>query len=117
MKKLSVLSILVATVSLLFSQVSLAACGEIVLTDPPAPGAAPLQQLQLIKGWVSSMLKIWLATLDQIVVAFTQFEFSFSYFLYDEKYAYAKIFEYIARVFILWLIALWLYRKKIFIKV
>ena len=72
---------------------------------------------QLIKGWGGRMLKIWLTTFEETVAALTQFEFSISYFIYDEYYAYAGIFESVARVFVLWLIALWLYRRKIFVRI
>jgi heparan-alpha-glucosaminide N-acetyltransferase len=73
---------------------------------------------QLIKGWGGRMLKIWLTTLEEMVAAlFPEFEFSLSYFIYNSDYTYAGIFETIARVFVLWLIALWLYRRKIFIRI
>ena len=72
---------------------------------------------QLIKGWGGRMLVIWLKTFEETVAALTQFEFSLSYFIDDEYYAYARIFEFTARVFVLWLIVLWLYRRKIFIRI
>jgi heparan-alpha-glucosaminide N-acetyltransferase len=72
---------------------------------------------QLIKGWAGRMLKIWLTTFEEMVAALTQFEFRLSHFIYDSNYTYARIFELIAQVFVLWLIALWLYRRKIFIRI
>jgi predicted acyltransferase len=72
---------------------------------------------QLIKGWGGRMFKIWLTTFEETVAALTQFEFRLSYFIYDNNYAYARIFEFVARVFVLWLIALWMYRRKIFVRI
>ena len=72
---------------------------------------------QLIRGWGGRMFKIWLTTFEEMVAALTQFEFSLSYFIYDKNYAYAGIFEFVARVFVLWLIVLWLYRRKIFVRI
>jgi len=72
---------------------------------------------QLIKGWGGRMLKIWLTTFEEMTHMMTGFEWSLSYFIYDADYSYARIWEFVARVFVLWLIALWLYRRKIFIRI
>jgi len=37
--------------------------------------------------------------------------------LFSETYIYAPIWESVARVFVLWLVCLWLYRRKIFLRI
>ncbi len=68
---------------------------------------------QMIKPWAGRTLKTHLATLD----AFCGCERGISFYLFDSTYPYATVFEYTARLFVLWLICLWMYRKKIFIRI
>jgi predicted acyltransferase len=66
---------------------------------------------QLIPGWVSQMLKIHLTMLDTAIGT------NVVYYLYDPQFAYAVILEYAARLFILWLICYWLYRRRLFVRI
>lgn len=77
---------------------------------------------QLIKPWVGKSLKIHLTSLDMVLGwgdggAHHWWENGISFYLFDDSYAYADIWQNTARVFVLWLICLWLYRRKIFVRI
>lgn len=66
---------------------------------------------QLLKPWISATLKIHLQTVDALCNTQTV------HYLFGEKFVYAGIYERIAQVTVLWLICLWMYRRKIFIRI
>jgi heparan-alpha-glucosaminide N-acetyltransferase len=66
---------------------------------------------QLIKPWTGKTLKTHLATVDAVLGS------NITHYLFDREFAYAAIAESMAVLLILWLICLWLYRRKIFIRV
>ncbi len=68
---------------------------------------------QLIKPWVGKSLKTHLTTVD----AYLNIDPPITYYLFSEDYPYADMWQYAARLFVLWLICLWLYRQKIFIRI
>lgn len=72
---------------------------------------------QLIKGWAGNMLEIWMRTWDAIITMYTAYDSFAADFIFNSEFEYAQILEYIARVFVLWLIALWMYRRKLFIRI
>ena len=51
------------------------------------------------------------------LVAHHWWERGMSFYLFDGSYPIADIWQYTARLFVLWLICLWMYRRKIFIRV
>ena len=74
---------------------------------------------ELIFGWVGSMLKIHLTTLDAI-----NFRWGDKLrhtrtveFLFNDAYRFAPILASMAILFVLWLICLWLYRRKLFVRI
>ena len=68
---------------------------------------------QLIKPWVSRSLTTHLTTVD----AFFGCEKGITHYLFDPSFPYAQTCEHAARLLVLWLICLWLYRKKVFIRI
>ena len=67
---------------------------------------------QLIKSWVGGTLKTHLATLD----ALFGWEHGMTYTLFGD-FSFATPLGHAARLFGLWLICVWLYRRKIFVRV
>ena len=67
---------------------------------------------QLIKSWMGGTLKTHLATLD----ALFGWEHGITYTLFGE-FSFATPLGHAARLFGLWLICVWLYRRKIFVRV
>ena len=67
---------------------------------------------QLIKSWMGGTLKTHLATLD----AFFGWEHGLTYTLFGE-FSFATPLGHAARLFGLWLVCVWLYRRKIFVRV
>jgi predicted acyltransferase len=76
---------------------------------------------QLLKPWISKVLRIHLpnvdALLDPITVRFFNLHTVSYDYLFSETFAYAPVWESLARVFVLWLICLWLYKRKIFLRI
>ncbi|MBM83037.1 MAG: DUF5009 domain-containing protein [Planctomycetaceae bacterium] len=68
---------------------------------------------QMIKPWAARTLKTHLTTLD----IWTGLDPGIIFYLFSSDYAFAPIFEYTSRVFVLWLICVWMYRQKIFIRI
>ena len=66
---------------------------------------------ELLEGWLGTMLKIHLATLDAIAHT------SLVHWLYDPDFLYAPIWRQCAILLLVWLICLWLYRRRIFIRI
>ena len=66
---------------------------------------------QLIKSWMGGTLKTHLATLD----ALFGWEHGITYTLFGE-FSFATPLGHAARLFGLWLICVWLYRRKIFVR-
>lgn len=67
---------------------------------------------QLMKSWVGGALKTHLATID----AHFGWEHGINYVLFGD-YPFATPLGHAARLFGLWLICVWLYRRKIFVRV
>lgn len=67
---------------------------------------------QLMKSWVGGALKTHLATID----AFFGWDHGITYHLFGD-YSFATPLGHAARLFGLWLICVWLYRHKIFVRV
>ena len=68
---------------------------------------------QLIKPWIGRTLKTHLTTLD----ALAGWQQGATYYLFSEAYPYAAIWRSVATLFVLWLVCLWLYRKRIFVRI
>ena len=66
---------------------------------------------QLIKPWIGRMLKMVTATVD------SAFATNSAYYLFDANYEFSAICLSAATLGVLWLICLWLYRKRIFIRI
>ncbi|MGH7199515.1 MAG: hypothetical protein ACREJB_02855, partial [Planctomycetaceae bacterium] len=66
---------------------------------------------QLLKPWISKTLDIHLTTLDAWLGTATRG------YLFSESYPYAAVVESLARLAVLWLICLWLYRRKLFVRI
>ena len=67
---------------------------------------------QLMKSWVGGALKTHLATID----ALSGWEHGINFVLFGD-YPFATPLGHAARLFGLWLICVWLYRRKIFVRV
>ena len=76
---------------------------------------------QLLKPWISKILQIHLQSvdtlLDPLTVRFFNLHTVSHDYLFSETFAFAPFWESLARVFVLWLICLWLYRRKIFLRI
>lgn len=68
---------------------------------------------QLIQPWVGRTLKTHLTTLDQAL----GWEPGVATLLFGGEYVYSAIWQVTARLCVLWLICVWLYRRKIFIRI
>ena len=68
---------------------------------------------QTLKPWIGRMLKVHLTTLDQ-VCGWTH---GAAYHLFDKDYLYSDICRSVATVFVMFLVCLWLYSRRIFIRV
>jgi len=68
---------------------------------------------QTIKPWIGRMLKTHLATLDQLC-GWSQ---GCVYHLFSPDYLYADILRSVATVFVMFLVCLWLYSRRIFIRI
>lgn len=68
---------------------------------------------QLMRPFVKSALKTHSATWDQIA----QWEHGLNYHLFDPQFAYSPIFERVAVLFVFWLICVWLYTQRIFVRI
>lgn len=66
---------------------------------------------QLISPWVGNSLKIHFATVDQALHT------RFNYFLFDDAHLYGPLWQSIGKLCVLWLICLWMYRSKLFVKI
>ena len=62
---------------------------------------------QLMKPWIGSTLKIHFGT--------TKFARDTGWF--DPKYAYSSIMQSAAVLFVMWMVCLWMYRRKLFLKI
>ncbi len=74
---------------------------------------------QLIPGWVASMLKIHLTTLDSITFRWGGkfYQTITLKYLFNDTYRFSPILSSMAVLFVLWLICLWLYRRKLFVRI
>ena len=68
---------------------------------------------QLIKPWVGRSLETHLSVVD-ITCGWNK---GLVYYLFSESYPFAEILRYSAVLFVLWLVCLWLYRRRIFIRI
>ena len=68
---------------------------------------------QLLKPWLGRTLKTHLTTLTGVGSE----DSGLLFFLFSDKFVYAPIFERLAVLFLLWLVCLWLYRQKIFVRI
>lgn len=68
---------------------------------------------QLMRGFTQSTLTRHLHTLDTLV----GWEQGIVYYLFDEKFAYSPITSRLAILFSFWLVCLWLYAQKIFVRI
>ena len=68
---------------------------------------------QLLKPWVGKTLKTHLTSLDQWI----GWKPGAATLLFSGEYVYSDIWRVTAVVFVLWLICVWLYRRKIFIRI
>ncbi len=66
---------------------------------------------QLMKGWVGHTLKVHLTTLDKATGT------NVVYYMFDSAYPYADIWRSAAVLMVLWLICLWMYRHKFFVRI
>ena len=80
----------------------------------------------LIKGWVENQSGIHLTTLDILIrdacanieaLKSFSWEKGFMYYLRSDEFAWNLVARRAFAVFLLWLIALWMYRRKIFLRV
>jgi len=74
---------------------------------------------QLMMGWVGSMLKIHLTTLDAIPFRWgvKVYHTRTVEYLFSPTYPYAPILAILAQLFVLWLICLWLFRRRLFVRI
>ena len=68
---------------------------------------------QLTKNWVGASLKTHLATID----ALFGWKHGITFVLFDANYPYSTPLGHAARLFGLWLICWWMYRRQIFVRV
>ncbi len=68
---------------------------------------------QLMKPWVSRMLKIHLGTIDTLL----GWEQGLRYYLFSSQFAYQPMLHSCAMLFVLWLFCFWLYHHRIFIRI
>ncbi|MFO0818731.1 MAG: hypothetical protein U1A77_12365 [Pirellulales bacterium] len=68
---------------------------------------------QLMRPFVKSALKTHGATIDQ----WAQWEQGINYYLFDPQFAYSPIVERVAVLFVFWLVCVWLYTQKIFVRI
>ena len=75
----------------------------------------------MLKPWISKILEIHLKSvdtlLDPLTVRYLNLHTVSYDYLFSETFAFAPFWESLARVFVLWLICLWLYRRKIFLRI
>lgn len=68
---------------------------------------------QLMRGFTRSSLTRHLTTLDTVF----GWEQGSVYYLFDESFAYSPITSRVAVLFVFWLVCLWLYMQKIFVRI
>jgi predicted acyltransferase len=66
---------------------------------------------QLLKPWVGKTLRTHLTTADAV------FHTQIVPFFFSDDYAYAAIWRSLAVLMVLWLVCLWMYRRKIFVRI
>lgn len=73
----------------------------------------------MISGWIANMLKIHLTTIDSIDFRWGSkfYRTRFVEYLFSPTYAYAPILLSMTVLFVLWLICLWLYRRRLFVRI
>lgn len=69
---------------------------------------------QLMRGWVKDTLKTHLTTLDAWCGCSQGLVF---HLFYSEAYPYGAIWERLLILFVFWLVCLWMYRQKLFLRI
>ena len=72
---------------------------------------------QLTKTWVGESLKRHLRVLDSVLDVNFGWNPRLAYYLFSDSYPFADIWRVSAVLFVLWLVCLWLYRRRIFIRI
>lgn len=73
----------------------------------------------MISGWVASMLKIHLTTVDSLDLKWVGkvYNTRFVEYLFSPTYPYASIYLSMAVLLVFWLICYWMYRRKLFVRI
>ncbi|MGE3315633.1 MAG: acyltransferase family protein [Planctomycetaceae bacterium] len=73
----------------------------------------------MISGWVAAMLKIHLTTIDSLTLNWgaKTYKTRFVEYLFSPTYPYAPILLSMTVLFVLWLICLWLYKRRLFVRI
>ena len=68
---------------------------------------------QLFKGWIGNAMRCITRTVDQIA----GWSDGLSWWLNAEQFAYAPVLDYSLRLFALWCVCFWMYRRNLYVRI
>ncbi len=68
---------------------------------------------QLFKGWIGDAMRVVTTTIDQI----GGWSDGLSWWLDYEQFAYAPVLDYSLRLFAMWCVCVWMYRRSLYIRI